>query len=1381
MRAALLFTLRPRQANLSYPRLRTSTASLLLPRQFYSRSSGLQNDQVLFTKIPPHEEGSRLPLTHPSRKPANKSKVKAPDRKSNSPSKSQHPKLFKNAHQPTSRTTRRTVSQKPTKSSSQEETHSNVITRDYVVNHLGLPARGEFPNAPQEIQQMLEKDTGILNNRTLIKLLRPYLSLVSLRIRKTKNPNFPTRTMLKVTIKDGTTIEAHGDGVSDRDSWYHSFLHLIAQLYKTQYWADFYKPTVRNVTRTFASDPKVTVFDYAARFMLIPTYTSEPIRPETLKTLKRQGMFKKMPPFQCTIDLPEQKIVAIGTGSTPYLAECAASIRFVELVRDHEANGAPAIQSPQKVPFLGTSVMDSFENFCRRMRKDLTVTREQQLQDGDRTLHSAAVNFGEQPIGQKIITSDERQAKDIALLTAAVSIGNKDPEFLASFETALQEGSGKVLRSLSPINLNLSNDALDLMADAIQIGHPVQKLTQTPTLKRVSEGPSRSFRMPTDHKVRSAALQQAYQNYQTSSDTELKRQKREELPINQYRAGILDMVAGNTFTVVVGATGSGKTTQVPQMFLDAASSIGKGAACNVICTQPRRIAATSVARRVAEERGEALGDSVGYMVRGNAQPPRQDGSILFCTAGTLLQQLKADADHVFDTTSHILLDEVHERDAILDYLLIVTKETVKRRMESNKPVPKVVLMSATMNTELFSQYFGAKNAAGDIIPCPSINVPGRLFPVKNRHLREIDGLLRSTFSAVPNQLDTLLKERDTEKYLDKELQQGAIGSNLKIVPDATDEDALAPIGLVAATVAHVAKTTDQGAVLVFLPGQQEILATQLLLTRQPILDINFGDNSRYKIFILHSSVSAEDQAAVFDAVPEGCRKIILSTNIAETSVTIPDIQHVIDTGKHREIQYDPITRITALKTSWISKANAKQRAGRAGRVQNGNYYGLYTEERLEKLKVTGTAELLRSDLEKICLDVKAHNFNDSIEGFLSKAIEPPSSTNIQSALSGLRSLEALSTTDELTPLGQLLSTLPVQPALGKMIVLGIIFRCLDSAIILGSLSESRGLFLKPSGLRSQWEASHQKWLGTAQSEHIAQIRAFKYLRKYSESHTVMATRRHANDNFLSVAAFEQIKRTTEEIEEILIKSNLIPLSRKFIDPDGSRGNGSDLDENSGNIQLIKALAIVGFAPNLAYNYGGRWFRTAISDEVAVHSKSFLVGRGNNVVFGGTTLTYTTLSTGDDNYLTMRDITEVPRAAALLFGGEIAKTGFKGSTLHLRGWLPFRMEDQRDLSLVFQFRQVLDTMLSNAFHEMATLRHQDESTTSDEVPSDRKRTGRNLLTFLKPNQGKKYLSDDAQRNKFAQKVVAILDQLDADSRMSRVPSLGNKDRRSHGRH
>jgi ATP-dependent RNA helicase DHX36 len=386
--------------------------------------------------------------------------------------------------------------------------------------------------------------------------------------------------------------------------------------------------------------------------------------------------------------------------------------------------------------------------------------------------------------------------------------------------------------------------------------------------------------------------------------------------------------------------------------------------------EPRRIAAKSVAKRVANERAQRLGEQVGFHVGLGKELPQNGGSIVYCTTGILLNQLIHQPDSLFNTITHILIDEVHERDMLIDFVLISLRQAVRKRIDEGKKVPRISFMSATMDVDQFKSYFTIKDKAGNETQFPVLHVPGRTFPIKEFHLDDILKTLRQLYTE--SQL-SLLRSAESLTYLRSEQEFSkqyvssvnsshkkdtiATDSNNALVDNKFDpsngqsiinsDEAQVPINLASIVIAHIAKTTERGSILVFLPGLREIEETAEVLKKNRILGINFGNEDKYKMFCLHSSLEV-DQNSVFEPSPEGCRKIVLATNIAETSITIPDIQHVVDTGKHKEKDYDQVTRVTSLPCKWISKSSSKQRAGRAGRIQDGNYYALFTQVLFEK-------------------------------------------------------------------------------------------------------------------------------------------------------------------------------------------------------------------------------------------------------------------------------------------------------------------------------------------------------------------------------------------------------------------------------------------------
>lgn len=763
---------------------------------------------------------------------------------------------------------------------------------------------------------------------------------------------------------------------------------------------------------------------------------------------------------------------------------------------------------------------------------------------------------------------------------------------------------------------------------------------------------------------------------------------------------------------------------MPQILLEKAIKEGNGAKCNIICTQPRRIAATSVAQRVAVERNEPLQKSVGYHVRFDSKLPQAGGSITYCTTGILLQQLRNSADEALEGVTHLVIDEVHERDILIDFLLIILKRVLKERKILGKPDVKVVLMSATMDTDLFSNYFQNRDEHGNLVPCPDLSVPGRTFPVKEVYLEDIKEVLQRTHHA---QDLALLRDQDTKEYLDVEQnvasasnaasrvasrapsrvpsrtattrdnieedaadatinwkQEIKVGSDGQVILSNEKQDAIVPAGLISTVVAHIAKTTEDGAMLVFLPGLEEIQAVEEMLRTKKPLGVNFKDESKFKLCLLHSSIPNQNE--VFDDVPAGCRKIILSTNIAETSVTIPDVKYVVDSGKMREKQYEQARRITQLVCTWISKSNSKQRAGRAGRVQNGNYWALFSRARFDSLRATGLPEMLRSDLQEICLDIKAQGFKDSIAQFLSEAIEPPAPNVIGASLSQLRTLGALNDEEGLTPLGRVLASMPVEPALGKMILLAVIFRCLDPIIILGASTAARDLFVSPPELRRESNRAKHSFVRETGSDHMGMVNAFREWRWIRDQDGMHSANRFAEQNFLHKGALRTLDQTAEQIEEILVSTGIIPFTRKAQRYRSEIGHPR-LNDNANCVPLIKALTLAGMYPNLGINTGGRKFRTANENFTMIHPTSIHYGsRNEDLVPFGTLVTYSTKARSNDgSTLLLRTVTESSPLAATLFGGKLRASG---NSLEIDSWLPFLAPTQT-AKVTAEFRNCLD--------------------------------------------------------------------------------------------
>ncbi|KAJ8256636.1 hypothetical protein COCON_G00187880 [Conger conger] len=465
------------------------------------------------------------------------------------------------------------------------------------------------------------------------------------------------------------------------------------------------------------------------------------------------------------------------------------------------------------------------------------------------------------------------------------------------------------------------------------------------------------------------------------------RREQKSLPIFQYRDRIVELVRTHPVVVVAGDTGCGKSTQVPQYLLASGFS-------HIACTQPRRIACISLAKRVSFESLNQYGSKVGYQIR--FETTRTPATkLLFLTEGLLLRQIQQDA--ALGRYQVLIVDEVHERHLHCDFLLGVLRTLLLLR-----PDLRLVLMSATINIKLFSSYFHS---------APVLQVPGRLFPIQ------------VIYQPIPQEEQVSRSEKlDPRPYL-RVLQ----GIDQRYPPE------------------------ERGDLLLFLSGVAEIStileACQTYATH----------TSRWIVLPLHSTLSLAQQDKVFDMSPPGVRKCIISTNIAETSVTIDGVRFVVDSGKVKEMSFDPKAKMQRLQEFWISRASSEQRKGRAGRTGPGVCYRLYAESDYEAFAPYPVPEIHRVALDSLVLQMKSMGLGDP-RSFV--FIDPPPPASIQTALTYLREQGALDGHGELTCIGRLLAQLPVDVVIGKMLVLGSVFSLVEPVLTLAAALSVQSPYLR---------------------------------------------------------------------------------------------------------------------------------------------------------------------------------------------------------------------------------------------------------------------------------------------------------------------------------
>lgn len=538
-------------------------------------------------------------------------------------------------------------------------------------------------------------------------------------------------------------------------------------------------------------------------------------------------------------------------------------------------------------------------------------------------------------------------------------------------------------------------------------------------------------------------------------------QSRMQLPMWNFRQEVVDAVEREQVVIICGETGCGKSTQTPAYLLE--HQLAQGKPCKIYCTEPRRISAISLAKRVSEELGEGKGEVgtprslVGYSIRLEAKTCKET-RLIYATTGIVMRMLEGSNE--LREITHLVLDEVHERSIESDFLLIVLKKLLTKRKDL-----KVVLMSATVDSERFSNYFGGAKV---------LNVPGRTFPVNVNYLEDAVELTGYT-------VDKQVKERVVELDDDDEVD---IASDASLKPELLKtlqqysrrtRNTLSQINeyqidfdLIVSLISRIATDPNyvnfSKAILVFLPGIADI---------RTLNDMLLGDRyfqNNWLVYPLHSTIASEDQEAAFLVPPPGYRKIVLATNIAETGITIPDVTCVVDTGKHREMRFDERRQLSRLIDTFIARANAKQRRGRAGRVQEGLCFHLFTKYRHDSvMSDSQTPEMLRLSLQELAIRIKVCKIG-GIEATLSEALDPPSAKNTRRAVDALIDVRALTAGEDLTPLGNQLARLPLDVFLGKLVLMGTVFKCLDMAVTVAAILSSKSPFVAPFGQRSQADA-----------------------------------------------------------------------------------------------------------------------------------------------------------------------------------------------------------------------------------------------------------------------------------------------------------------------
>jgi pre-mRNA-splicing factor ATP-dependent RNA helicase DHX15/PRP43 len=600
---------------------------------------------------------------------------------------------------------------------------------------------------------------------------------------------------------------------------------------------------------------------------------------------------------------------------------------------------------------------------------------------------------------------------------------------------------------------------------------------------------------------------------------------RRDLPVHKQRQEFLDMFHKTQILVFVGETGSGKTTQIPQYVLydDLSQQHGQ----MVACTQPRRVAAMSVAQRVANELDVKLGEEVGYSIR--FEDVTSSKTILkYMTDGMLLRE--AMHDHNLTRYSCIILDEAHERTLATDILMGLLKEVALRR-----PDLKIVIMSATLDAQKFQRYFN---------DAPLLAVPGRTFPVEIFYTPE--------------------PERD---YVEAALR----------------------------TVLQIHATEPEGDILLFLTGEEEIEDACRKISLEADEVIREADAGPLKVYPLYGTLPPAQQQRIFEPAPPPLRaggrpgrKVIVGTNIAETSLTIDGIVYVVDPGFSKQKVYNPRIRVESLLVSPISKASAQQRAGRAGRTRPGKCFRLYTEAAFKKELIEQTyPEILRSNLSNTVLELKKLGIDDLVHFDL---MDPPAPETLMRALEELNYLACLDDDGDLTELGKLASEFPLDPALAVMLITSPEFYCSNEILSLTALLSVPQVFVRPPASRKR--ADEMKALfAHPDGDHLTLLNVYH---AFKGADAQADPRQWCHEHFLSLRALQSADNVRAQLSRIMEKSGLELVSTPFEDPNYYTN--------------IRRALVAGFFMQVAHKEGtGKIYKTVKDEQQVLIHPSTVIG------------------------------------------------------------------------------------------------------------------------------------------------------------------------------
>lgn len=617
--------------------------------------------------------------------------------------------------------------------------------------------------------------------------------------------------------------------------------------------------------------------------------------------------------------------------------------------------------------------------------------------------------------------------------------------------------------------------------------------------------------------------------------------KRMQLPVWEYKESFMASLVKHQVTVLVGETGSGKTTQIPQCCVDYARSLPPSSKKQgVACTQPRRVAAMSVAARVSDEMDVTLGNEVGYSIRfEDCSSPRT--ILKYMTDGMLLRE--AMSDPTLQAYSCVLLDEAHERTLATDILMGLLKEIAKKRSDL-----KIIIMSATLDAGKFQDYFDG---------APLLTIPGRTFPVEIFYTPEAE----------------------------KDYLEASIRTVVQI---------------------HMCEETE-GDILLFLTGQEEI--DEACKKIQKEVENMGNDVGEIKCIPLYSTLPPNLQQRIFEPAPpkreNGAigRKVVVSTNIAETSLTIDGVVFVIDPGFSKQKIFNPRVRVESLLVTAISKASAQQRAGRAGRTKPGKCFRLYTEEAFKKDMIENTyPEILRSNLGSVVLQLKKLGVDDLVHFDF---MDPPAPETLMRALELLNYLAALDDEGELTDLGSMMAEFPLDPQLAKMVIASCDFNCSNEILSITAMLSVPQIFVRPIEAKKAADEAKMSF-AHLDGDHLTMLNVYHAFKQNHDDPS------WCYENFINYRSLKSADNVRTQLSRIMDRFSLKRTSTEFTSRDyyinirralvsGFFMQAAHL-ERAGHYLTVKDNQVVQLHPSTCLDHKPEW---VVYNEYVLTSKNYI--------------------------------------------------------------------------------------------------------------------------------------------------------------------------------